>query len=302
MSYEILRDKQFIKAEKDGKTVFFPMIYSGSNNCTQISSKGREIRERNWGILSYVLSGKKYGTLEEMIAFVENERLRVIENNKKSNEQYKSEGKESWCDEYSDERWGYFTAVSFGGGCKATFGQYKGFFITGCKKALTVEELNELGVPVNIHTQSFYYMKEKLKRYKDAGKEEINHYVKSSKELIEKLEEFEEYLKDFPKVSLYVTISADESEMKRIRRIKFPTKKNKPEYKEVNQYFVLHIASYGYFYGAKRNGFRYTPYKTSGKPFASMKAAENYKKAFSKRHSTYSVEIEIVDQKTTVRV
>ena len=53
----------------------------------------------------------------------------------------------------------------------------------------------------------------------------VVHYPKTSTELVEKIDEYVEYLKDTPYVSLYVTIDADEYTMKRIRREKFPTKK-----------------------------------------------------------------------------
>ena len=295
MSYELIYDKCFIKAEKDNKEVFFPMILTGSNNCYDACSRKRE---RSWHNLTYVLGGKKrYGTQEEMLASVEAERLRIIERTKEYNETHKD-----YSDEYSDDRWGYFTSVSFGGGCKSTFGQYKGLFITGCKKALTVEELAELGVCVYLHTGSFYYMEEELKRFEKAGKKEIYHTVNTSKELIEKLEEFDEYLKDFPKVNLYINISADEKQMARVRKQKFPTKKTKPTYKEVEKYFVIHVGGYGYFCRRSRRGLYHSPYNTAGKAFETEKQAKAYCKKLYERFGTLSTEVEEVNQKITIKV
>lgn len=294
MSYSIFYDKQFIKAEKDGKEVFFPMVITGSNNSYEATG-GK--RSRSWENLAYVFGNKKqYGTLEEMLSFVEADRLKVI----KHNEDYIKDNPE-W-DKYSDERWGYFTSISFGGGCKATFGQWKGLFITGCKKALTIQELAELNVDVTINTVSFYYMPKELERLHKAGKEEISYTVKTSKELIEKLEEFKEYLKDFPKVSLYIHIGADEQKLSRIRKQKFPTKKTKPEYKEVDKYFVIYILKYGYLYSSRGSRFRYSPFQNSGKAFASQKKAESYIKNFKKWHGTYETAIEEVNEKTTIKI
>lgn len=293
MSYDLIYDKCFIKAEKDGKVVFFPIVYAGPSNCFEIGRGGRSGRRvRSWE--NYNVLDKKYGTLEEMLQKADAVRERLIERNKETLKEWPD-----W-DVYSDERFGYFTALYFNGNRKTTFGQYKGLFITGCKKALTVEQLREFGVSVNVH--SSIYSEENQKKFKEAGKKEIYFVPTTSKELIEKLDEFEDYLKDTPYVSLYITINASEYDMKRIRKEKFPTKKTKPEYKEVDKYFVVHIVNYGYFYSSKKYGFRYTPYQSSGKRFASEKAASNFVKRFSKRYSQYSTVIETVNEKTTVRV
>jgi hypothetical protein len=253
MSYEIIYDRQFIKAEKEGKPVFFPMLYMGSSNCYEVGRNGRNgRRERGWHNSTYQLGKKRYGTLEEMMQNVEKEREEMIERCNKSFEQYKEE----WC-KYSDERWGSHAGISFGGGCKATFGQYKGLFVTGCKKALTVEELAQFRVSVNIHT--YIYSDENRAKFKLAGKEEINFTPQTSKELIEKIDEFEEYLKDTPYVSLYVTIDADEYIMKRIRREKFPKTKHPKELKTVDKFYVVKDTSTGnYVLKASRGGYKYS--------------------------------------------
>lgn len=46
MSYTIVYDKKFVKV---GNGTYIPCCLWGSNNCTQMSSSGREIREREWG-------------------------------------------------------------------------------------------------------------------------------------------------------------------------------------------------------------------------------------------------------------
>ncbi len=291
MSYDIIYDRQFIKAEKDGKEVFFPIIYAGSSNCYEVKGKGCGRRSRSWENYSFALKGKFYGVLDEMIAEAVSFRENLIERNKENLKEYTN-----W-DVYSDERFGYFTGLYFNGNRKTSFGQYKGMFITGCKKALTVEDLREFDVCVNVHTSSY-----SAKELEVAGKKEIYFYPKTSQELIEKIDEFTEYLKDVPNVSMYISINADERTMKRIRETKFPTKKSRPEYKEVDEFFVVHIANYGYFHSSKRYGFRYTPYQSSGKRFISEKAASKFVKRFSERHSQYIPNIEKVEEKTTIKV
>lgn len=304
MSYDILYNRCFIKAEKDNETVFFPMVYCGSSNCTesyQTRRGWRERRERSWFLLTYPLYGKRFATLEEFSQSLEKRREELIQSNKESNERYKSEGKESWCNEYSDERWGYFTAIAINGTTHSlTYQRYKGFFINGCKNAMTVEELRKYSVSVDIH--SAIWTDENKKKFDEAGKTHIHFTPKTSQELMEKLEEFDEYLKDFPFVSLYVSIDASEYIMERIRKEKFARVNRPKKIVEVDKYFVLYVINYGYFYKATRNGFRYTPYQNSGKRFISEKATISYQKKFAQRHGSYPTAIETVNEKTTVRV
>lgn len=278
MSYNIFYDKQFIKAEKEGKTVFFPMIYGGSNNCIQYDRSNRGRRERSWFNFTYPLKGRRYGMLEEMLKNVEAERLSYIEGNKKDIESYG----ESW-GEYSDDRFGYYASLSIGGSTTraTTFGMYKSIFVAGCKKALTVEELLEQGISVNIH--SYIFSKEHVEKYKALGKEEFSFYPKNSEELIEKVEYFEEYIKDIPFVSMYVSINASEYTMKNLRKRLFPKTKNEKEKVNVNtlpEYYVIKdIIKFNYVIKLTGNGYRYSfNGKSNCKRIANKKEAERYAK------------------------
>lgn len=264
MSYSIIYEKQFIKAEKDGKTVYFPMVYGGSNNLYEAGS-GRRVR--NWGILS-IKDGKKYYTLEEMIEYVEKERADTIEKNKEDVEKYG----ESW-GKYSDKNFGYFQSLAIGGHhtTTTTFGMFKGIFITGCKKALTVEELRELGVTVRIYTS--IYSKEELVAYHEAGKVEINFYPKTSEELMEQLEYSENHVEG-TNVSLYVEIHASEYTMKNIRRKKFsPEVKDR---KPVEKNFVIANSEGNYIVKNYKNSYTHTINKQFAKMFATKGAAKRY--------------------------
>jgi hypothetical protein len=303
MSYEIIYLKQFIRIPKEGGDLFVPMVYGGSNNCIQFDKSNRGRRERSWFALTYILQGKRFGTLAEMLSNAEAERERIIQQNKVRNEDYKTKGQENYCDEYSDKRWGYFTSLSFGGGCKSTFGQYKGLFITGCKKALTVEELKEFGINVNIY--SSIYSEEAVAKLKAAGKQSIYYNVQTSAELIDKLNEYEEYLKDAPYVSLYITIDADERDMKRIRREKFPTKKGKPVYKEVEKFFVVKdVVNSNYIIKATRNGYRYTFHGAIwAKKFGLEKAAQRWAKSLNEKYRAIDkFVVEEINEKANVLI
>ncbi len=304
MSYDLFYDKNFIKAEKDGKDVFFPMIYGGSSNCFEVGRNGRSgRRERSWFNLPFILKGKQFGTMEEMLKNADAERLNRIKNNEERNEEYKAKGDASWCTEYSDERWGYFTGLAIGGSTsKTSFGQYKGLFSTGCKKALTVEELKEFGVSVHLYTS--IYSDEGQAKFKEAGKEQINFYPQTSKELIEKTEEFEEYLKD-TNVNLYITLSgADEYTMKRIRRNKFPIVKHPKQNVTVDKFFVIKDETTGhYVMKLRRNGYSYSYNgKAYCKKFVKEAEAKRYMKKVAAKFGTRVFIVEEVNEKTQVCV
>jgi len=297
MSTNLIYDKQFIKVEKDNKVVFLPIIYCGSSNCFEIGRNGRSgRRSREWWLDTYILNGKRYGTLEEMLARTEEIRAELIEHNKESIKEYG----ESW-GEYSDKQFGYYDGLSIGGSrtIRTTFGMFKGLYKTGCEKALTVEELRELGVSVNIH--STIWDKEKRAEFEQAGQKDIYCYPTTSKELIEKIDEFETYLKDYPYVSLYVDINADEYKMKRIRRAKFPKKNISKTLTEVDKYYVVEDTTSGhYILKSIRNGYTYPYYKFDAKKFLKEAEAKRYAKKLQEKMPNRKFEVELVNEKTKV--
>lgn len=300
MSYDLFYDRQFIKVEDEGKTKFVPMVYGGSSNCFEVGRGGRSgRRERSWFNFSYVLKGKKFGTLEEMVANIQAERERKIQDNKERNEQYVKEGKPEWCDEYSDDRWGYFVGLAIGGSTtrSTTFGKYLGLITTGCKKALTVEELNEFGVFPRLYT---YCFEEERKKLKELGKEEINHTVRTSAELVEKIKEFEAYLEGTG-LTLYISMRADERKMKEIRSAKFPVNRNTNRNKNYEiaslpEFFVVKDTLHNnYVLKLTRNGYRYS---YTGKCHCKRFAKESEANRFVKRvNEKYGAENRFVAEK-----
>ena len=65
MSVDIIYEKQFIDL-KDGRYV--PLLLSGSSNCYEYSSNGRERRARNWWLLTPIPRFEHFApTLNEML-------------------------------------------------------------------------------------------------------------------------------------------------------------------------------------------------------------------------------------------
>jgi hypothetical protein len=174
MCFEILYEKQFIDLG-DGR--FIPLLMSGSNNTWEASGK----RCRDWWVYRYIFdNNKSYGTYEEM------------KSNLKSHI------------DVGDT----FTKNGKG----LSFKQYCNLFNVGCKQALTVEQLAQVGVTVRAFARAEHDVKEPF----DVG-------VKSTGQLIELLDG----CNDDNTVKL--TLSADESKIAKVRkeyfpRIKKPTK------------------------------------------------------------------------------
>ncbi len=303
MSYEIIYDKQFVKAQENGQEVFFPIIYSGSNNCIQFDRSNRGRRERSWWNWKHPLGGKRYGTLKEMLEFADRERERVIKNNKEQNEKYVKDGQPEWQDEYSDKRWGYFTSLAIGGAQtnRTSFASYKNIFKVGCKKALTVEELKKRHICVTI--SSYIFKDEDKDAFIKAGKEQFFFTPDSSEELMEKVKFYEEYIKGHKGVSMYVSIDATENQMKYLRQELFPRTKKKRVIVEVEEYFVIKVGNLGYFNRSGRRGnFFYSRWKDEGKVFETEKEAETQLKRLKDRIISYELSVEKVEEKNRILV
>ena len=131
MSFEIIYDKQFIKVSE---TEFIPMILGGSNNVYEFSNNGKERRSRSW--FSLRIGNGLVVTRDEMIKYCEETRNNIIVSNEERIN-------DDWYEEYDDSEFGYWSSIAINGRStrQTTYGQFKGLFTTGCKKALTLEQL-----------------------------------------------------------------------------------------------------------------------------------------------------------------
>ena len=289
MSYEIFYDKQFIRIPQAKEDKFLPIIYCGSNNCYEVSRshRGKERRARSWWNDTYITKGKPMATEKEIMERVEEIKQNIIDRNN----EYLKENPD-W-DVYSDDKFGYFSSITMYGKHtgNTTFGMYKGFYKTGIKKALTLEELAEFNVFATIKTG--YYSDKDLEKI---GRKPFHYTVKTTIDLIKRIGEAEEYLKD-TKVNFFITIDADEYKMKEIRRKKFPRRKKEKQAIEVDHFFTIYVKNYGYFARKTKYGFKYSysPYKK----YLTEKEAQKVANKLSKRLS-YDVEVKRIDSKTTI--
>jgi hypothetical protein len=270
MSYEIIYDKQFIKLETPGKPVrFIPMIYAGSNNCYEHSGRGRGRRARDWSNFTHLLSGKQFGTEKEMLERQQQERQSHIDRKLETN------------DEYRDDRFGYFAALQIGTGHTTTtsFAKYQGIVRTGCRKALTIEQLRENGISLRIYTAF-------NNELKADGIEPIHLYPKTTQECIEMLEQATVALKD-TKHNFYLSLSASERDMKRLRQKYFPKQRKEKEIKEVKQWWTIRVKGFGDLVRLTGSGFKYSQFGSGKKYVTETEAQKRLKVVQEKLSSRY---------------
>ena len=279
MSYEIIYDKQFIELKKDNELVYIPMIYAGSNNCYEISFRGRERRARSWYNLSYYTENNIYATKDFLIKKVEEERARIIENNEKE----LARG-DSWATPYKDSAYGYFASVAINGHTSNTsFGQFKGIFTTGIKKALTVEKLLEFGVSTKLYI--YHYDQKDIEEIKKITDLSIEVYPKTSEELLSLIEKYKSELKGTKyEHKVYVTIRASENQMKSIRRELFPQSRKEKTLKTFDSFFVVRYKESNRFVARlTKNGLMFSYNENGGKQFVSKKQAEKWKEKVERK-------------------
>ena len=277
MSYEIIYDKQFIKVEEKGIEKFCPIVLTGSNNCYDMNNR----RARSWWNWDFFTNGDGFATLESMLEKTQSERKDQMERERDS--------------EYSDKSWGYYTGLSFGGGCQATFGQYEGIFKTGAKKAVTVEQLNE-AVGYGITVGVGYYSKEKVEKQ---GKEARSYLVKTSQELVEKYRELEKYLEGTD-VKPQIRFDGYDDIAKRIRKKLFSKPQKEKVLVDVDFFYVVRdFEKDNYIIKSRRNGYTYAREKRGAKRFRLEREAKAYAKKLSRKYGNEGRFVsEVVNTKT----
>lgn len=270
MSYEIIYSKQFIKLSNDR---FIPMVLAGSNNCYEVNWNGREKRSRSWNNLTYfALEGETAGTLDEMLANLE-----------EHNNDYRKRNPD-----YDESRYGYFASLEIRG-TKTNWGNLLGLYKTGCKKALSVEELNENGIHFFVYSYPHEAEEEKLRAI---SMEPFHTVFKTTEEIEDFIQNVEPKLKA-AKISFYYSMNASEEQITRIRRKYFASEPKEKKEVTATQGFAIEILDYGYFTKKTRSGFLYSRHEDGGKQFLKEKDAQKKAKEFESktRHKTKVVPI-----------
>lgn len=274
MSSYLIYDKQFIKLPNEQ---FLPLVYSGSSNCTEMSSSGRERRERSWNECGYVLDGKRTANLQELVAGCEKYRNGVIERNADRD------------DKYNDKEFGWFSGVGIGSSPSGTtYGQFKGLFTDGCKKAITLEQLIQEHGYITLKTCT--YSEDKIIA---AGLQPKRLSPTTTDELVAAIQTFTDTYGGF---DWYIQMSLSEYTRKCMRKrwTKDNPSKTTRTKKTYSEAYVLKYEG-AMFVRLARNGVRYSNYASLDsvgvKRLFTLKAAEALKAKILNKMGTKQIEI-----------
>jgi hypothetical protein len=264
MSYDLIYDRQFVKGKNDE---YIPFVLGGCSNLFEAGYGRRDGRRvRSWQVIG--ASSEPFRTEAEMVEAAEAYRQSLID-------------REDRDDKYDDKSFGWFTGLAINGTTRSTtYGRYKGLFVTGCKKALTIEQLAEANEFVTVGTPSY--------GFSNTGLEPLCIRATSTDHLYEAYELVKEHLQgtDF---NPEFRISLDTySGAKWLRKKFFPKKKKEKELVTLDEYFVIEAYSnqvlLGEFVKFTRNGaFQYTGW--TGKTFKSEAEANRKLKAVRAKRS-----------------
>jgi len=270
MSYSILYNKQFIKVDDNHIIV---ITEQGDNNVWECDNKRRA---RDWGNCYAHSDGAIIVANDKLLADIDAFRQTTMERCEEHVKQYN----ESWA--YDDKRWGYHTGLALYGKStrNTTFGAYKGFYQTGIKQAMTIEELVKLGVSVKLYPYRWVD-----KDILDKGLEiKPDVWFSSTEQMVEKIKEYSEYYKG--EVTLYLNVYSMDRVLFNRKNDRIMAKSMKRKDKQeltVNEYFVLAYGESCSFIKRTKFGFSFSYTLTGGKAFMTEKQAN----AFFKRMPEY---------------
>jgi len=268
------------------------MTLAGANNCTEMTWKGRERRERSWS--GWFWSDGIFFSEAQMLGLTEKRLLEVMNNYKdedKTVEQFKS-------------NYGGWVGLSIGGanGTGLTsFAKYQNIFKTGCKKALTVEQLADGGVSVWIGTPYVYGgIEEKY------GLKQFELKAKSGENLVELYELMEEYIKGTELLpTIRFTGMYDETPT-RLRKKFFPRVRKEKKLVTVPFQFAIEIFKDGNRLGrlqrfTRGGSFNYH-YSGGGKRYNTEAEANRRAKIANGKRGDCEFKVEKVEQERSVWV
>ena len=282
MSYDIIYGKQFVKLRKTGEVI--PMLLAGSNNCYEIGYRRRNGRRtRSWDSLRYYNRKDKISEKPDVILRkLDAELNRIIRRHRGSKE-----------DKPADIRnhFGYYASIVVGSGhCGGTsWPLYRSQFANGIRNAMTIEELDKLGVNLYIHHYSY-------KEESPNGKPESVD-IKTEQEYFAEMKKWRDWRATTGKM-FYLTFHPSNTDrvLERLRASKRKPPREKTRV-EQDHYFVL-TNSNGNLIRYTSRGYRYNRSQTGGKQFRTEDIAEKYRQQLvSKgRHQAESWKVERIDQ------
>ena len=276
MSYDIIYSKQFVKLRKTREVI--PMLLAGSNNCYEIGLGGRNGRRvRSWDNLRYY---NRKGKISEKPEFILKKLDAELSRRTREHLNYQKTNypREEWVKPADiSNRFGYYSSIVVGSGhCSDTsWDLYKSQFTNGIKKALTVEELDKLGV--NLYISHYSY-----KEDSPNGKPESVD-IKTEQEYFAEMKKWREWSEKVGKM-FYLSFSPSSTDrvLERLRSAKRKPPKEKTRV-EQDHYFVL-AGETGNLVKYTSRGYRYSYSSSGGKQFRTEQEAEKRRQELIKKN------------------
>jgi len=279
LSYDIIYGKQFVRLRRTSEVI--PMLLAGSNNCYEIGLGGRNGRRvRSWDNLRYYnRKGKISERPEIILKNLDAELNRIIR-------RHRGDGETKPAD--IRNHFGYYASMVVGSGhCAGTsWNQYRGQFANGIRGALTIEELDTLGV--NLYIQAF--------SGDSPNGEPRTTCLKTEQEYFIEMKKWREWHASSNKM-FYLSFSPSSTD-RVLERLRAPKRKAPKEKTQVEQdhYFNLNDGCSALIKYTSR-GYRYSYSKTGGKRFRTKDDAEKYRKQLvdKRRHKADIWRVERID-------
>lgn len=286
MSYQIYYDKQFVRLGNQ----YIPMSLDGSNNCTE-THNGYERRERNWNCRDYYFKSLGLGQFFATSEIIFSSLNQWIEKQVKSS--LDSEYREPHEDaDYIKKHWGYYTGESFGGGCSSlSLDQYLNWWKSGIKNAMTIEQLDNIGVHLEFSCFQWH-------SYSYSLPVPQTNIIKTEEQFYIELKVWQDWAKEclitedaktfHPSIYLHFAGHNSDYVTNALKRYRSQNRKVTVRPKidvEQDHYFALYMENHGYLSKYTSRGFKYISYQsTSSKIFRTEKLAEKYRQDLIKKN------------------
>lgn len=281
MSYQIYYGQQFVKLS-EGR--YLPMTLSGSNNCT-FMHRGKEIRERDWRAENYWTAPNRTPTADELLAGIDrfiNEYVDKCD----TDEWYKEQ---KYTKEDVRKRFGYYASLAVRGSCAGTSAsQFRSIYSSGIKNAMTIEELQSLGISIRFYHYKWYdstYSEPEPEAVPITSEEVFWVQLRIRTEWMNRARIIDKNGKEEP-ANMSITFWGDaigiQERLQEHRAGNRIRQKKEPVYVDVDRFYVLKN-SRGYLFKYHARGYKYGYGPGGGKKFLTAKEAEKYKAALVKK-------------------
>lgn len=284
MSYDIIYDKQFVKLPDNN---FIPMILSGCNNVIDYSNSwrgGRGRRSRSWNSHDYITRGSESKFFASGELILKNTQ-KIIDECIASHANVKKDYEDKIYTEAEVKKsFGYFMGLAVRtqntSQCNST--KYFNLYKNGVKDALTIEELDKIGINIEFYIYTWHDYKFSIPKPEWDQKS-----ILTTEEFFKTLKEVNEYTKNCvittesgktENVHVYIHFGGSDTtvsdKLKRNRK----NSKKKPvryDYVKADHFFTLRNNN-GYLKRYTAKGYRYS-YSYPMKHYRTEKEAQKFK-------------------------